>query len=387
MKRKTYLLFIFLFLFTVDVFTQEKLSLITENKKVKNIILFIGDGMGLSQIAATHIKTSGAEGILHMECMPITGLLYNYSATSLITDSAAAATALATGYRTDNGIISMSPDGKVLYTILEAARDNNFSTGIVVTCSITNATPACFACHVMKRNKDTEIAEQYLKSKANVLLGGGRQYFLPKSSPGSKRDDERDLISEAKKAGYSFVKTKEELINIKTNYLLGLFEMDLLPINPEPTLAQMTQKAIDILSQNEKGFFLMVEGSQIDIWAHAHNIDNVIQQTVLFDEAVKVGLDFAIKNKQTLVIILADHETGGMGILGGNLNGENMQIEWLSSSHTAIPVVLFAFGPMAEKFTGVNHHTYIPKTIAEILGIKNFPRPLREKIWMRSEKE
>jgi len=377
MKKTIYLVFIILFLFFVNSFAQqgkEKLPLITENKEVKNIILFIGDGMGLSQIAATHIKTSGAEGILNMECMPITGLLYTYSANSLITDSAAAGTALATGYRTNNGIISMSPDGKVLYTILEAARDNDFSTGIVVTSSITDATPACFVCHVMARTKQTEIASQYLKSKVNVLLGGGRQYFIPQSSSGSKRDDERDLISEAKKIGYSFVKTKEEMINVKTNYLLGLFEMGSLSTKPEPTLAEMTQKAIDILSQNKKGFFLMVEGSQIDKWAHVNNIDNVIQQTALFDESIKVGLDFAMKNKQTLVIVLADHETGGMGVVRGNLNGENMQAKFLSSSHTPIPVILFAFGPMAEKFTGVNHHTYIPKTISEILGIKNFPK-------------
>lgn len=189
------------------------------------------------------------------------------------------------------------------------------ATGLVATSTITHATPAAFAAHVKERRDEATIASQLLENRVNVLMGGGKRFFLPQSEAGSKRQDERDLIAEAEKVGYSFVQTKEELKASAGDYLLGLFQLGALTTHPpEPSLAEITAKAIELLSRNEKGFFLMAEGSQIDWAGHANDPDETIRQTLLFDEAVKVALDFAVKDKHTLVIATADHETGGMGI-------------------------------------------------------------------------
>jgi alkaline phosphatase len=340
---------------------------------VRNLVFMIGDGMGMCQVDAPRIKAHGAGGRLSMELMPITGLVKTYSANRLVTDSAAAGTALATGFKTDNGMISMNPEGKPLRTILEAAQGKGMSTGLVVTSSITDATPAVFGAHQKSRRQETEIASQLLQHRIDVLLGGGKGFFVPQSVSGSKRKDERNLITEAESAGYTFVESKEALESAEENHLLGLFELEALTTNPpEPSLAEMTKKAIGLLSRNKQGFFLMVEGSQIDWACHQNNTDYEIEQTLLFDEAVQVALDFAARDKQTLVIVTADHETGGMGIPGGSLDGKVLDVKWIAKEHTAVQVPVYAFGPSAVNFTGVHDNTDLPKIIARLLRINEF---------------
>lgn len=342
--------------------------------KVKNIIFLIGDGMGLSQVSAARIKAVGPGGRLHMDRMPVTGLITTYSANGLVTDSAAAGTALSTGYKTNNGMIGVSPEGRRLTSILEEAKGRGMATGLIATSTITHATPASFASHVNSRKEEATIATHLLGNKVNILLGGGKEFFIPSSSPGSKREDERNLIDEAKEKGYFFIQTKEELQEANSDYLLGLFQLGALTTNlPEPTLAELTHKAINLLSQNKKGFFLMVEGSQIDWASHGNDMDNTIKQTLLFDEAVKVTIDFALKDKHTLVIVTADHETGGMGINGGNLNDRELEIGWTTKGHTGVVVPLYAFGPQGEEFMGLHDNTDIPRIIAKVLGITPFP--------------
>lgn len=342
--------------------------------EVKNVILLIGDGMGISERAAARIKAVGAKGKLYMDRMPVTGLITTYSADKLITDSAAAGTALATGYKTNNKMIGMSPKGRKLTSILEEAKGRGMATGLVVTDDITGATPAVFASHVSCRYEHAKIAPQLLANKVNILLGGGKRNFLPSSSPGSKRKDERNLIDEAKDKGYLFVQTREELEKANSDYLLGLFQLGPLTTNPpEPSLAEMAGKAVSLLSRNKKGFFLMIEGSQIDWAGHDNDIDNNIKQTLLFDEAVKVAMDFALKDKHTLVIVTADHETGGLEIIGGSLDGVSLEVSWATKGHTPPPVPLSAFGPQAEGFMGLHDNTDIPRIIAKALGIIPFP--------------
>ena len=161
--------------------------------KVTNIIFCIGDGMGLAQTTLASIKTAGPGGKLHIERMPITGLVRTHSANALVTDSAASGTALATGVKTNNGIIGMTRDRQRFQTILEAAKDMQMATGLVATSTITHATPAAFASHIKSRNMEDKIAEQLLANKVNVLLGGGRQNFLPQANPDSKRTDDKDF--------------------------------------------------------------------------------------------------------------------------------------------------------------------------------------------------
>ncbi len=343
--------------------------------KVKNIIFFIGDGMGLTQATASRMKATGLDGKLCFERMPIIGLMRTHSHNALVTDSAAAGTALATGFKTDNGVIGMSPDKKKEYmTILEAARDKGKGTGLVATSTISHATPASYASHVELRKYEDQIAVQLIDNKVNVLLGGGKQFFLPQSASDSKRKDDIDLIAKAKDMGYSFIETGEELKSAKGPYLLGLFQLSALKLEPpEPTLAELTDKAIEILSKEKNGFFLMVEGSQIDWACHANDIGKTIKCTLRFDEAVKVGMDFALKDKNTLVIVTADHECGGLTIIGGDIKCENVKTAWSTGGHSGVPVPVYAFGPKAIEFAGVYDNTEVPKKLAELLMIKSFP--------------
>lgn len=342
--------------------------------EVKNVIFLIGDGMGITQIAATRIKMYGAKGRLHIEKMPVTGLIDTFSADDLVTDSAAAGTALAAGYKTNNGMISVTPDGEKTLTILEACKKIGKSTGLIATSRITHATPASFCAHVKSRDNEAEIAVQILKNRVNVILGGGKDFFIPESVKGSKRKDELDLIKEAKEKGYEYVENIAALNAVTGEYVLGLFRMGSMTVQlPEPTLAELTNKAIRILNRRKNGFFLMVEGSQIDWDCHENNTNEVFRKMVLFDEAVKVAIKFALKDKKTLVIVTGDHETGGMAINKGSVDGKYLSIKWISKNHTGGPLPLFAFGPSAVRFTGLYDNTYVPKLIAKLLGIKNFP--------------
>jgi alkaline phosphatase len=352
-----------------------------KNARVRNVILLIGDGMGVGPVAFARTRAAGPDGKLYMERMPVTAFVRTHSADALVTDSAAAATALATGFKTNNGMVSVRPDGKKYLTILEAAKSKGMATGLIATSAVTHATPACFGAHNQSRNNQPEIAEDLLSNKVNVIFGGGREYFLPKTSGGSKRGDEKDLILQAENFGYSYIQSAEQLASAHGPYVLGLFQNGALTTEaPEPTLAELTQKAIEILSKKEKGFFqknkgffLMVEGSQIDWACHGNDADNVVRQMLLFDLATKAAVDFAASDGQTLVIVTADHDTGGLVINAAHPQTGELELSWSTKSHTALPVPLFAFGPKAELFGGTCDNTDIPKKIAELLGIKSFP--------------
>jgi alkaline phosphatase len=350
-------------------------------KNVRNIIFCIGDGMGMGQIAMARIKAAGPGGTLYMERMPVTGFIRTHSADALVTDSPAAGTALASGVKTNNGMIGIMQDGTRYQTILEAAKAKGMATGLVVTSRITDATPAAFASHVTSRKMQDKIAEQLIANKVNILFGGGKEYFLPKSSSESKRSDQKNLIEQAEKAGYLYIRTAEELRTAHHPYILGLFQLGpLTTVEPEPSLAELTTKAIDILYREggNCGFFLMVEGSQIDGACHDNNAGGVIRQTLLFDQAVKAAIDFAQKDKHTLVVVTADHETGGLTIKGGSLKGDDLEVNWSSDGHSAMPVPIYAFGPEAEVFTGTYDNSEVPKKFARLLGINLFPKAVSD---------
>jgi alkaline phosphatase len=364
---------------------------LTGNKTVRNVIVCIGDGMGLSQITLASFKGTGLDGRLAIERMPVTGLVRTRSANSIVTDSAASGTALASGIKTNNGMIGMAPDGTAYCTILEAAKARGMATGLVVTSTISHATPASFASHVKSRTSEARIAEQLIANRVNVVLGGGRKFFLPRSDPNSARKDDRNLVAEAKEAGYVYVTTGTELQAAGHPYLLGLFQLDpLTTAANEPTLAALTQKAIQVLSQVKRkppfpffeqkaGFFLMVEGSQIDWACHINDIRHTIRQTLLFDQAVQAAVDFALRDGHTLVIVTADHETGGLTFTNPPRRSMDPTTHWStkgSDAHTGSPVLIGAVGPRAELFAGVQDNTDIPKKIAALLKIKPFPRPV-----------
>ena len=358
---------------TSDIKTPEKLPLV-KDRKIKNLIFMIGDGTGIAQLYSGQLNLAGAAGRLNVQTMPVTGLVKTYSADNLITDSAAGATAYSCGQKTDNGMIVYLPDGTHCKTILEILKEKGLATGLVSTSGITHATPASFATHVESRNNYSEIAEQLLVTNADVYLGGGFEYFIPMEEEGSARKDDKNLIPKFEAAGYEYLSSTEELINATGDKLLGLFAPGGLPSeNRTPTLAEMTEVAVNTLSSGDNGFYLMVEGSQIDWGGHANDAQYVLREVRDFDDAIKVVLDFAKEDGETLVVITADHETGGMTIQEANEDNSEMSIYWTTDHHTGVPVPLMAYGPHAIEFTGWFENTEVGIKMARLMGIEEFP--------------
>lgn len=399
------------------------------NEKVKNVIFMIPDGFSAAY-ATNYRWYKGKESLLDSM---LVGMQRTYSANSEVTDSAAAATAMATGVKTNNGMISISPEGKKLKTILETAKENGKATGLVVTAAVTHATPAAFASHVKARTDQVHIAPQLLKHEVDVMLGGGKKYF-----PDS-------LLQEAKAKGYEYVDTKGQLTNVEqANKLIGLFaEEGLAPelerkLTKQPSLAEMSEKAIDVLKKDQDGFFLMIEGSQIDWAGHVHDAPWAMKDTEAFEAALQKVLEFAKKEKNTLVVVVGDHDTGGMSVGGYdtydaniellrsvtatgkfmvsklNANRSNIKevvkqyanldlldeeekniraagkpeialneviskralVGWTSFQHTGTDVPLYAFGPSANLFLGLHNNTDLPQLMAKAMNISFSPANL-----------
>lgn len=356
--------------------TLNRLPLVAD-KKIKNVIFVIGDGNGLAQITSGQYELVGKDGWLQIQRPPITGIVRTPAADNLITDSAAGATAYSCGVKTNNGMIGQLPDGTHCKTILEIVQEMGYSTALVATSTITHATPASYASHVVSRQMQDVIAEQYLTSNVDVLLGGGLEFFIPQTEEGSSRKDDRNLLPEFEENGYQVLKSSEDLMNSNSDKLLGLFDLKGLPSeNRAPTLSEMTSKALSIVEKNDTGFFMMVEGSQIDWAGHANDVDYVKREVQDFDDALKVIFDFAENDGETLVIITADHETGGMTIQRSIENSTKAEIYWTTDYHTGTPIPLMAYGPHAVQFSGWHENTTVGIKVAELLGIKDFPTDL-----------
>jgi len=360
-------------------FTAEKLPH-RPNGSPRNVILCIGDGMGFGQVTLSRLQAMGPEGRLHMERFPVQGMAWTHAVNNLVTDSAAAGTALACGIKTTNKTIGQDPTGTAYMSLTEGAHLRRMKTGLIATSAITHATPASFAAHVKLRKQQIDIAEQMVISGINVLFGGGRQFFLPTDHPEGKREDGRDLIAQAQASGYHYVSTPQELWHTQGPHVLGLFQAEALNTElPEPTLAELTRKALQLLAatspdapSQKQGFFLMIEGSQIDWACHANHVDNTVRQTLLFDQAVRAATDFALRDQQTLILVTADHETGGL-VVASEKDGKTPRVHWASKGHSAMPVPVYALGPGAERFGGSLDNTDIAKTIARLLGMPAFP--------------
>lgn len=294
--------------------------------QARNVILLIGDGMGPSQFGAAWIYSNRVlNRDLHMSALMNKGrtaYLVNDTADAIVTESAAAASQIATGRRMTACTLSMAADGKTpVKTIMEMAREKKRATGLVTTSGITDATPAAFATHVPHRSDESSVADQELKFGVDVLMGGRKQFFLPESA-GGKRKDGRNLLEEAKKAGYTVAGTAEELKAAPAGKILGLFNMGNMSYEidraatAEPSLAEMAGKALQVLSRSKTGFFVMIEGGRIDHAAHRNDAPATIREVLAFDEAVGVAMDFVKKNPATLLIVTADHETAGMALIG-----------------------------------------------------------------------
>ncbi len=360
-----------------------------QTSRVKNVILFIGDGMGENHRMAATWLSQGQDGLLEMDAMPFQGLAMTDTAFGQVTDSAAAATSLATGVKTANNRIGINTSGEPLITILDQARELGMATGLVTTVQMAHATPAAFASHVQSRDDMIEISAQMMAAGINILFGGGENNFLPESLEGcytepGVRKDGRNLIDEAIENGYEYVCTAEEffaLDPLTTTHLLGLFADEELLRPYQPSLSDMTEMAISILSQDPDGFFLMVEGGQIDWASHGWNAADAMGDTIGLDEAVMVAKDFAMGEANTLIIVTADHETGGMklrllpeGLTGGRdefvMPDEAVfKTWWSTSSHTDADVPTNAQGPGAELLVGIFENTHIYEVMRAALWL------------------
>jgi len=321
----------------------------------------IGDGMGLYHQYAAYTANKGS---LAIERCQYVGLVKTHAANGYITDSAAAGTAIACGEKTDNGMLGVRPDGSHLKSMLEYAADDGLAVGMVVTCELTHATPAAFVAHVKGRSENENIALAFARSKINVAIGGGRKFF-------EERTDAKNLTDSMKSKGFSVAYTMDEVKAVQGGNLLALLaevSLQRYPARGE-MLPDAVDKAINILNQNKKGFFLMVEGSQIDWAAHDNNQEDVVNEMLDFDRAVKAAFDFAERDGQTLVIVTADHETGGMTITGGNLQTGNLITAYSTKGHTGAPVPVYTFGPGAEMFSGIFDNTEFLQKVLKLYGI------------------
>jgi len=334
-----------------------------ENPEIKNIILLIGDGMGLG---AVYSAMTVSPTPLNIERCQYTGFSKTFSLTDYITDSAAGGTALSCGRKTKNGVLGQDTLGNKFKSILEIAEDNGLSTGLVSTSAITHATPASFIAHVPNRDAYEDIALEYLKTDIDVFIGGGIDHFY-------RRADKLNLLDSLKSRGYEVDTTLESILSSTSLKLAGLnvpihnpFRLDgrgnMLPL--------ASKKAIEILSQNPKGFFLMIEGSQIDWAGHGNLAANLIDETLDFDQAVGFALDFAQKDGHTLVIVTADHETGGVTITGGDLSKHEAILNFSTTNHTAVMVPVYSFGSGSENFTGIFDNTSIFEKMVKLYNFK-----------------
>ncbi len=318
--------------------------------------------MGLSQVYAGMVANGNS---LQLERCTYSGFSKTYSSNNFITDSGAGATALACGVKTKNGMIGMGPDSIAVESILELSKKNKLSTGIVVACSVTHASAASYIAHQVNRDMNEEIALDYLKTNIDVFIGGGRKYF-------EDRTDGRNLTNELKANKYQIAYNIEEVKSQKSGKLAGLLYDDQNPGMPDrgTMLPDATTSAIDILGNNKRGFFLMVEGSQIDWAGHDNNPKQIIKEVLDFDQTIGRVLDYAKKDGNTLVIITADHETGGMTILDGKFNSDNVKVQFSSKDHSGVPVPVFAYGPGAENFSGFMENTSFKNKIERLLNLK-----------------
>ena len=324
----------------------------------KNIVVMIGDGTGLAQWwAAQSARPDSALAVFRIS--DAMGLSMTSSASNFITDSGAGATAISTGEKTQNRMIGVGPDSMARETLLEFYKKQGKSTGMVVTCGLTHATPAAFYAHVPSRYMDKEIAEQFYNGSVDVAIGGDYPLYSEKW---------------LKKAGYSVAIGLDDILETDCPRFVGFYSKD----KEVPPMSQgrgdfltaSTKKALSVLSRNDTaGFFMLVEGSQIDWGGHANDLNYTVEEALDFDRCIEAVLDFTRNDGQTLVIITADHETGGLSLVNYETDSTRSVGAWSTHEHTGIPVPVFASGPGSSLFIGTYQNSDIYYKIKAASGL------------------
>ncbi|OYU95810.1 MAG: alkaline phosphatase [Bacteroidetes bacterium B1(2017)] len=320
-------------------------------KKPTKVVLLIGDGMGLAQISSVMVGYTGQNAFERFE---VIGLSKTSSADNYVTDSGAGATVFSIGKKTYNGAIGVDSAGKEHRNLFELVKDKGWGTGVVVTSSITHATPAAFYAHVASRKSEDEIAEFLVRKSCDIAIGGGKKFF-------TDRKDKRNLFSELNELGYKIAADTNLLFidSKKLIYTLADNGMKKMQEGRGDYLKKATQMAQSNLNKYYENYFLMVEGSQIDWGGHENDFTYMQQELLDFNSVLNQVLDEAKKDGNTLVIVTADHETGGLSMLENKSNTDTFTVNYASKGHSGIMVPVFAYGPGAEDFSGIYENTAI----------------------------
>lgn len=340
-----------------------KVSRITPPKgeKVKNVILMIGDGMGLMHV---YTAWTANRGHLWLENAQYTGLSKTYCANRLITDSGAGGTAMACGQKTLYHAVGVDTLGRPLPSLCTLAKAKGKDAGVAVTCRLWDATPADFCCHNIDRDKEQDVVADYVNSNIDYAFGGGAKYF-------EHRKDGRNLFTELEKKGYHISRTWNDLAKWKQGRVFAVpYDVD----TPKPDergdlLARASLKGIELMNQNPKGFFMMIEGSQIDDYGHFNQLDLLVKETLDFDQTIGAVMKWAAKDGQTLVVVTADHETGGLSLLDGDIKQGRVVCSFATKEHSGVMVPVYAFGPGAENFTGIMENTDLFWKIKKLMNL------------------
>ena len=351
----------------------------------RNVILLIGDGMGLSQIYAGRVKVNGPDHPFAFETLPDRGLATTCSESG-ITDSAAASTALNSGHKTRNGMIDTGPEEERFVNIADFIHARR-AVGVVTTVRVWDATPAGAVAHASLRSQRRSIAQEMVtQTRPEVIMGGGASAYLPNASPFARSElDRLDMVGLARDEGYSVVRTAAELQAQdlgRASRLLGLFaledmayELDRKPDSTEPHLSEMAAAALDVLDNDPRGFFALIEGGAIDHACHGTDLDRMLGEVAEFNRTVDLALAYAASHPDTLVIVTADHETGGMEIVPKNYRrGDRVEVKWHSqivpgkAGHSSQKVGVFAYGPNAAAIRPEMENTEIFCVIRNAFG-------------------
>lgn len=328
---------------------------------VKNVILMIGDGMSLMHVYSAWAANHGK---LYLENCETTGLSKTYCANRLITDSGAGGTAMAIGKKTNYHSVGVDADGNPQPSLITLAKKKGLSAGVAVTCRLWDATPADFCCHNVDRDQEDEIIADYVNCDADYVVGGGAKKF-------ENRKDGRNIFKELEQKGYQVARSWEECQKLKSGKIFAVTDSVDTPLPAErgDRLAQSALKGIELLNQNPKGFFMMIEGSQLDDYGHFNDLNLLMQETHDFDRTIGQVLKWAAKDGETLVVITADHETGGLTLVGGDKDKGEIKCKFSTTDHSGVMVPVYAFGPGSELFTGIYENTDIFHKIKSLLNL------------------
>lgn len=332
-----------------------------QGKKVKNVILMIGDGMSLMHVYSAWTANRGK---LFLDNCQAVGLSKTYCADKLITDSGAGGTAMATGQKTNYHYVGVDTLGRPLPSLVDLAAAKGKSTGMAVTCRLWDATPADFCCHNIDRDAEADIVADYLNCKIDYVFGGGSKLF-------ENRADGRDLFKELRAKGYKTPRTWDELKAVESGKVFAVTDsVDTpLPADRGDLLARASLKGIELLNRNNNGFFMMIEGSQLDDYGHFNDLDLLMQETHDFDRTIGAIYKWAAQDGETLVIVTADHETGGLTLVDGDLKEGKIVCKFSTGGHSGVMVPVYAFGPGSEEFTGIYENTAIFDKIKKLLNL------------------